>query len=56
MKGMKLAIMAALVGLCGVAQGQGGRQLRLSLDEAQAYALEHNAAMKNADLDMKKAE
>ncbi len=30
--------------------------LRLSLAEAQGYALEHNATMQNADLDMKKAE
>ena len=30
--------------------------LRLSLKEAQQYAIEHNAAMLNADLDVKKAE
>ena len=30
--------------------------LRLSLEQAQQYAVEHNAAMQNADLDMKKAE
>ena len=30
--------------------------LRLSLQEAQQYAVEHNAAMQNADLDVKKAE
>ena len=30
--------------------------LRLSLQEAQQYAVEHNAAMQNADLDIKKAE
>ena len=30
--------------------------MRLSLAEAQQYAVEHNATMQNADLDMKKAE
>ena len=30
--------------------------LRLSLQEAQQYAVEHNASMQNADLDVKKAE
>ena len=30
--------------------------LRLSLSEAQQYAIEHNATMKNADLEVKKAE
>ena len=30
--------------------------LNLSLDQAQQYAVEHNAAMQNADLDVKKAE
>ena len=30
--------------------------LRLSLDEAQQYAVEHNATMQNANLDMRKAE
>ena len=38
------------------AVGQEKEVLRLSLDEAQQYALEHNASMQNADLDMKKAE
>ena len=30
--------------------------LQLSLEQAQQYAVEHNAAMQNADLDVKKAE
>ena len=38
------------------AVGQEKEVLRLSLDEAQQYALEHNASMQNADLDVKKAE
>ena len=38
------------------AVGQEKETLRLSLDEAQRYALEHNASMQNADLDVKKAE
>ena len=38
------------------AVGQEKETLRLSLDEAQQYALEHNASMQNADLDVKKAE
>lgn len=38
------------------AVGQEKEMLRLSLDEAQQYALEHNASMQNADLDVKKAE
>ena len=33
-----------------------GQTLRLSLAEAQQYAVEHNASMQNADLDMQKAE
>ncbi len=41
-------------GLMAAAQEQ--PVLRLSLAEAQQYAVEHNAAMQNADLDVKKAE
>ena len=37
-------------------QAQDKSVLRLSLQEAQQYAVEHNAAMQNADLDVKKAE
>ena len=44
--------MLACLGLPATAQ----QTLRLSLDEAQQYAVEHNATMKNADLDVKKAE
>ena len=32
------------------------QSLQLSLEQAQQYAVEHNAAMQNADLDVKKAE
>lgn len=35
---------------------QAQQTLRLSLEEAQQYAVEHNAAMQNADLDTRKAE
>ena len=54
MKIKKLTIGLAFVvaGLTATAQ----QTLRLSLGEAQQYAVEHNAAMLNADLDMKKAE
>ncbi len=36
--------------------GAQAQTMRLSLGEAQQYAVEHNATMQNADLDMKKAE
>ncbi len=41
-------------GLMATAQEKAA--LRLSLREAQQYAVEHNATMQNADLDVKKAE
>ena len=46
-------------GLMFLAWGAGAaaqQTLRLSLDEAQQYAVEHNATMVNASLDVKKAE
>ena len=46
-------------GLIFLAWGAGAaaqQTLRLSLDEAQQYAVEHNATMVNASLDVKKAE
>lgn len=52
LKKMTLALVLAALGLTATAQ----QTLRLSLDEAQQYAVEHNATMKNADLDVKKAE
>ena len=49
---LTLAIVLASMGLTAGAQ----QTLRLSLGEAQQYAVEHNATMKNADLEVKKAE
>lgn len=51
-KKLTLALVLAALGLTATAQ----QTLRLSLSEAQQYAVEHNATMKNADLDVKKAE
>ena len=42
--------------LVSPARAQEGATLRLSLQEAQDYAVEHNYAMQNASLDVKKAE
>lgn len=52
LKKLTLALVLAALGLTATAQ----QTLRLSLNEAQQYAVEHNATMKNADLDVKKAE
>ena len=52
LKKLTLALVLAALELTATAQ----QTLRLSLDEAQQYAVEHNATMKNADLDVKKAE
>ena len=51
-------VIVALVVTAGVsyASAQEGSTMRLSLEEAQRYAVEHNAAMQNATLDVKKAE
>ena len=46
-----LAVLAA-----AATTGWAQSTLRLSLGEAQQYAVEHNATMQNADLDMRKAE
>ena len=51
---LTLTVVAAACSL--VATAQEDKVLRLSLQEAEQYALEHNATMQNADLDMKKAE
>ena len=50
----KLTLALGLIALALPATAQ--QTLRLSLAEAQQYAVEHNAAMRNADLDIKKAE
>ncbi|MCR5445861.1 MAG: TolC family protein [Bacteroidales bacterium] len=54
----KIIAILGVIGLFGIQYGQAQEKpvLRLSLQEAQQYAVEHNAAMQNADLDMKKAE
>lgn len=52
LKNLTLALALASLGLTATAQ----QTLRLSLSEAQQYAVGHNATMKNADLDVKKAE
>ena len=54
LKRLTLALIVASLGLSATAQQT--QSLRLTLDEAQQYAVEHNATMKNADLDVKKAE
>ena len=52
----KLFIIAACLTLTVSTVAQEPATLRLSLEEAQQYAVEHNAAMQNADLEVKKAE
>ncbi len=57
MKYSKILLSLALAGSLMQAAAQEQRPvLRLSLQEAQQYAMEHNATMLNADLDVKKAE
>lgn len=57
MKTPKLILTMALACLCGTAvQAQDRPVLRLSLQEAQDYAVEHNYSMRNASLEVKKAE
>ena len=57
MKYSKILLSLALAGGLMQAAAQEQRPvLRLSLQEAQQYAMEHNATMLNADLDVKKAE
>ena len=51
----QLIAVIALNALCIAASAQ-DNVLRLSLQEAQQYALEHNASMQNANLETKKAE
>ena len=52
----KITLTMALLAFGLVATAQERPALRLSLEEAQQYAVEHNAAMQNADLDVKKAD
>lgn len=54
---LKRVIMAvAVTAGFSYATAQEGPTLRLSLEEAQQYAVEHNTAMQNASLEVKKAE
>ena len=52
----KTTLTMALLAFGLMATAQERPVLRLSLEEAQQYAVEHNAAMQNADLEVKKAE
>ena len=52
LKNLTLALVLTTLSLSATAQ----QTLRLSLGEAQQYAIEHNATMQNAELDVKKAE
>lgn len=54
MKLKRLTLAIVLVGMGFTATAQ--QTMQLSLSEAQQYAIEHNATMKNADLEVKKAE
>ena len=52
----RLTLAVALTAMWLSASAQQPTTLRLSLEEAQRYAVEHNASMQNADLEVKKAE
>ena len=52
----KILLSVACVAIAATALAQERTTLRLSLEEAQQYAVEHNATMQNADLEVKKAE
>lgn len=56
MKLKSVTLVIALAALAMCAEAQESKTLRLSLEEAQHYALEHNAAMQNANLETRKAE
>lgn len=56
MKLKRVTLAAALLAVALGAKAQDGGTLSLSLEEAQQYAVEHNAAMLNANLEVKKAE
>ncbi|MBR1798549.1 MAG: TolC family protein [Bacteroidales bacterium] len=55
--GLKLAVftLMATTTVAAMAQTE-SKTMSLSLQQAQQYAIEHNASMRNADLDVKKAE
>lgn len=56
---MRLKRLTLTMALAALALGVGAQErqtLRLSLAQAQQYAVEHNAAMQNANLEVKKAE
>ena len=53
-KKLTLALVATLAAISAMAQE--GEKLRLSLQEAQDYAVAHNYALQNATLNVKKAE
>ncbi len=52
----RLTLAVALTAMWLSASAQQPTTLRLTLEEAQRYAVEHNASMQNADLEVKKAE
>lgn len=52
----RLILAVALTAMWLSASAQQPTTLRLTLEEAQRYAVEHNASMQNADLEVKKAE
>lgn len=57
MKAKNIILPILFLGLsAGCAFAQTSQKLRLSLDEAQQYAVEHNYALQNATLDVQKAE
>ncbi|MCQ2295583.1 MAG: TolC family protein [Bacteroidales bacterium] len=56
MKFKNIFLALLLSGMASFALAQNGGKLRLSLEDAQQYALEHNYALLNASLDVQKAE
>ena len=56
MKLKSVTLVIALAALAMCAEAQESKTFRLSLEEAQHYALDHNAAMQNANLETRKAE
>ncbi len=56
MKLMAMVPIAAVLLCSGAAKAQEPTTLRLSLEEAQKYAVEHNYTMQNASLELQKAE
>ena len=56
MKLLRLTLALSLIALAQAVAAQEPQTLRLTLAEAQQYAVEHNVTMQNADLDLKKAE